>query len=148
MAPALWSLWENMTFLLCSSRFTRPPFMRFMFGLSRALDLVLLPRRRLWRKRTVRGMLLFVRGRFHRPVSNREGLGTSRLLWDKQHETHVVSKSTLKLAIFSCLVFIREIQPSKNSKIYQEICRRRTVCPAIHTSLINFQGFEWLCPVQ
>ena len=45
-----------------------------------------------------------------------------RLLWYKQHTTHIVRKSTLKLTTFSSLVFIglilNEIQPFKNFKIY------------------------------
>ena len=40
----------------------------------------------------------------------------------KQYETHIVRKSTLKLAAFSSFVFIgsilKEIHPFKNSKIY------------------------------
>ena len=47
----------------------------------------------------------------------------SRILWDKQNETQIARKSTLKLATFSSLVFIgpilNEIQPFKNYASYK-----------------------------
>ena len=64
------------------------------------------------------------------------------LLWDKQHQIHIVRKSTLKLATFSSLVFIgpilKEIQPF-NTKKYIDV---RTMCQVIHISLINFQVYK------
>ena len=65
-------------------------------------------------------------------ISNREGLVWVCLLWGKQQETHIVRKSTFRLGKFSSLVpILNEIEPFKNSKIYEG--------PAIHRSLIYFQ---------
>ena len=65
-------------------------------------------------------------------ISSREGLVWVCLLWGKQQETHIVRKSTFRLGKFSSLVpILNEIEPFKNSKIYED--------PAIHRSLIYFQ---------
>ena len=75
----------------------------------------------------------------HYLVSNRERLVRVGLLWDKQHEPHIVRKSTLKLATFSSLVFIGTIlnEWRDTAKKYTDV---RTMCPAgpTCTSLRNF----------
>ena len=56
------------------------------------------------------------------PIITVEGWVRVCLLWDKQHETHVVRKSTLGLGTFLSLALIgpvlNEIHTLKNSKIY------------------------------
>ena len=75
----------------------------------------------------------------HYLVSNREGLVRVGLLWDKQHEPHIVRKSKLKIATFSSLVFIGTILNEWRdiAKKYTDV---RTMCPAgpTCTSLRNF----------
>ena len=55
-------------------------------------------------------------------------------------------KSTLGLGTFLSLALIgpvlNEIHTLKNSKFTKKCIDVRTVCPAIHISLINFQDFK------
>ena len=78
-------------------------------------------------------------------VSNREGLVRVGLLWDKQHEVHIVWKSTLKLATFSSLVFIGTILNEWRDTAKKSQTSGRCVRQALHVHLLEIFKFLNSC---